>query len=186
MPRKGNYRLFFALFPDEHATRKMLEVGAEFKSRHRLAGKLHQQNRLHLTLDHLGDFASKPQDIVDAASIAASELAAECSSFAVSLDQVVSFGRGRDTRPLVLRDSAEGNPELGEFRARLWDALAAGELPGGTRNSFTPHVTLLYDPMVLAEEAVDAIAWQAHELVLIHSMMKQTQYEVLGRWALRS
>ena len=186
MPREGNDRLFFALFPDGHAAQKLLELGAELKRRHRLTGKLHLENRLHLTLDHLGDFAGKPDDMVKAASVAAGELAAQCKRFAVSLDRVLSFGRGRESRPLVLRDGAAGNPELGDFRARLWDALAAREIPGGTRNSFTPHVTLLYDPLVVAEEAVGAIGWQAQELVLIHSLMKQTHYEVLGRWALLS
>jgi RNA 2',3'-cyclic 3'-phosphodiesterase len=184
--REGNYRLFFALFPDAHATRKMLELGAEFKNRHRLSGKLHLETRLHLTLDHVGDFAGKPGDIVEAASLAASELASRCHSFTVSLDQVVSFGRGKDSRPLVLKDSAAGNPELTDFRGRLWDALAAAKLPGAPRASFTPHVTLLYDARTVAAEAVGAVAWQAQELVLIHSLLKQTQYEVLGRWTLQS
>lgn len=185
MPREGNDRVFFALFPDGHAARKLLDLGAELKSQHRLSGKLHQESRLHLTLDHLGDFAGKPQDIVDDASVAAGELAAQCNSFPVSLDRVVSFGRGKESRPLVLRDSG-ANPGLEEFRGGLWDALAARKITGGSRSSFTPHVTLLYDAQVLAEEAVATIAWQAQELVLVHSMMKQTRYEVLGRWPLRS
>jgi 2'-5' RNA ligase len=185
VPREGNDRLFFALFPDVHATREMLELGTKLKSRHRLAGKLHLENRLHLTLDHLGDFAGMPQDIVKAAGVAAGELAAQCNSFPVSLDQVVSFGRGQESRPLVLRDSGANNPGLGEFRGRLWDALAARKIPGASRSSFTPHVTLLYDAQVLAEQAVGMIAWQALELVLVHSLVKQTRYELLGRWPLR-
>lgn len=164
----------------------MLELGAGFKNRHRLSGKLHLETRLHLTLDHLGDFENKPLDILEAASFAAGKLAAECNSFAVSLDQVASFGRGKESHPLVLKESAAGNPELADFRNRLWDALAAAKLPGAPRASFTPHVTLLYDARTVAAEAVDAIAWQAQELVLVHSQMKQTQYEVLGRWALQS
>jgi 2'-5' RNA ligase len=186
VPRAGNDRLFFALFPDAHAARKVLELGAGFKSRHQLAGKLHLENRLHLTLDHLGDFAGLPQDMVSAASAAAGELAAQCNRLVVRLDRVVSFGRGRQSRPLVLKDSGEGNPDLEEFRGRLWDALAARELPGGPRSSFTPHVTLLYDARVLAEEAVGMITWQTQELVLIHSLMQQTRYEVLGRWSLQA
>ena len=185
VPHEGKDRLFFALFPEGHAAQKLLELGAELKTRHRLAGKLHQESRLHLTLDHLGDFAGKPQDIVEAASVAASELAAQCSSFTVSFDRVLSFGRGRESRPLVLKDGGAGNPELAEFRRRLWNALAAAGVPGGARSSFTPHVTLLYDAQVVAEEALGTIAWQAQELVLVHSMMTQTRYDVLGRWPFR-
>jgi 2'-5' RNA ligase len=186
VPREGDDRLFFALFPDPDAAQKMLELGAGFKSRLRLAGELHEQNRLHLTLDHLGDFAGKPQDLVRAAEAAAGALAAQCRSFTVTLDRVMSFVRGRKSRPLVLKDAGTGNPDLAEFRRRLWDALAAAGVPGVSRSSFTPHVTLLYDAQLVPEEAVGAIAWQAHELVLVHSMMKQTRYEMLGRWLLSS
>lgn len=184
VPREGNDRLFFALFPDADAAGNMLELGAGFKSRLRLAGELHGQKRLHLTLDLLGDFAGKPLDTVQAAEAAAGALAAQCSSFTVSLDRVVSFSRGQKSRPLVLKEGGAGSPELAEFRRRLWDALAAAGVPGGSRSSFTPHVTLLYDAQPVPEEAVGAIAWQAHELVLVHSMMKQTRYDMLGRWPL--
>ncbi|MBA3593668.1 MAG: 2'-5' RNA ligase family protein [Polaromonas sp.] len=160
----------------------MLALGAEIKSRHQLAGKLHLEDRLHLTLDHLGDFESMPSDIVRHAIEVASELAAQCHGFAVRLDQTVSFGRGDDSRPVVLRDSSSSNAMLAEFRSRLWDALAARGVPGGPRSSFTPHVSLLYDRQVLQEEPAGPIGWQAGEFVLIHSALKQTHYDVMGRW----
>jgi 2'-5' RNA ligase len=182
--REGNDRLFFALFPDADAAEQMLALGADIKSRHRLTGELHLQDRLHLTLDHLGDFKGRPQDVVERASKAASEVAAGQAGFAVSLDRIVSFGRGEGSRPLVLTDASTGNPGLAEFRGRLWDALAAEKLAGGSRSSFSPHVTLLYDAQVLTEETADAITWRAQEFVLIHSFMRQTRYEMLGRWSL--
>jgi 2'-5' RNA ligase len=180
--REGNDRLFFALFPDAEAAEGMLALGADFQTRQHLTGKLHLQDRLHLTLDHLGDFAGRPQDVVERASRAGSEVAAATAGFAVILDRVVSFGRGDRSRPLVLKDSGTGNPALAEFRGRLWDALAAEELAGGPRGSFTPHVTLLYDARLVAEQPVDAITWRAKEFALVHSFMRQTRYEVLGRW----
>lgn len=182
--REGNDRLFFALFPDADATDRMLALGADIKSRHRLTAQLHLQDRLHLTLDHLGDFKGKPQDVVERASRAASEVAAGQAGFVVSLDRIVRFGRGDGSRPLVLTDAGTGNPGLAEFRGRLWDALAAEKLRGASRSSFSPHVTLLYDAHVLAEERVDAVTWRAQEFVLIHSFMRQTRYEILGRWSL--
>ncbi|MGQ2979238.1 MAG: 2'-5' RNA ligase family protein [Polaromonas sp.] len=185
-PRLGSCSLFFALLPDAEARRKMLALGAELKSRHRLAGKLQPEQRLHLTLDHLGDFGSVPHDIVKVAGDAASALAAGCAGFAVGLDRIVSFGRGDSSRPVVLRDSGAGPPGLREFRDRLWDALAACGVAGGPRSAFSPHVSLLYDQQVLAEEPVDPIRWQAQQWVLLYSVPKQPHYEVLGRWAFRS
>lgn len=185
-PRAGRYRLFFALFPERGAAEKILALGAELKSRHRLAGKLHLKERLHLTLDHLGDFEGKPEDIVKAASEAAGELAAQCEGFAVRLDRTVSFGRDGETRPLVLTDAGGSNAALEEFRDRLWSGLAARKLPGPSRKSFTPHVTLLYSSQGLNDQAVDLVTWHASEFVLVHSALGDKQYEVLGRWSLQA
>jgi RNA 2',3'-cyclic 3'-phosphodiesterase len=182
--RVGRYRLFFALFPEGGAAEKILALGAGLKSRHGLAGKLHLKERLHLTLDHLGDFVDKPADIVKSASEAASELAAQWEGFAVRLDRTVSFGRDGENRPLVLTDAGGSNAALEEFRDRLWSGLAERQLPGPSRKSFTPHVTLLYSPQGLTGQAVDAITWHARELVLVHSALGDGQYEVLDRWPL--
>jgi 2'-5' RNA ligase len=185
-PSKGRCRLFFALFPDADARGKLLEFGSDLQSRHRLGGKLQLEDRLHLTLDHLGDFASIPHEFVKAASDAAGGLASQYSSLPVSLNRIVSFGRRRESLPLVLKDSKGANPELQNFRASLWSALAERHVPGEGRSSFTPHVTLMYSPQILAEEVVDAIEWQAQEFLLIHSFIRETRYEVLGRWALKT
>jgi 2'-5' RNA ligase len=183
-PRAGLYRLFFALFPNEAAVQEMHALGTAAKGQFGLAGKLHAHNRLHLTLDHLGDFENKPHDIVKAACAAADEIQASVGSFPVRLDRFLSFGRHAETRPVVLKDSDGGNPALRQFRSTLWDALASRGVPGGTRSSFTPHVTLLYDPQVVPEQPVQTITWPAADFVLLHSAMRETRYEVLGRWPL--
>lgn len=183
-PRTGRCRLFFALFPSEAAIEQILELGTGLKGQFALTGKLHAPNRLHLTLDHLGDFESMPYDAVKAACEAASGFQARSSRFSVQLDRVVSFGRHAEKRPLVLRDSGEANLMLKAFRINLWDALAAKDVPGGPRSSFTPHVTLLYDAQVVSEHTVNAVTWEAHEFVLLHSAMQETRYETLGRWPL--
>jgi 2'-5' RNA ligase len=51
---------------------------------------------------------------------------------------------------------------------------------------FTPHVTLLYDSRLVAEQAVSPIHWTAHELVLVHSLLGQTRYVPLARWPLQA
>ena len=176
--------MFFALFPNEAAIEQMLELGAGLKTQFGLTGTLHAQGRLHLTLDHLGDFESMPHDIVKAACGAASAAQTCAAGFSVHLDQVVSFGRNAETRPVVLKDSGQANPALKEFRVSLWDALAMKDVPGGPRSSFTPHVTLLYDAQVVLEQPVAAITWPADEFALVQSAMGETRYEILGRWPL--
>ncbi|MES2413018.1 MAG: 2'-5' RNA ligase family protein [Pseudomonadota bacterium] len=186
VPRKGRYRLFFALFPAQAAVAQLLEIGSSLGGQFGLTGRLHAGDRLHMTLDHIGDFDSKPEAIIQAACDAASEVQARTSGFPVSLNRVLSFGRNADKHPLVLKDSTAANLKLKEFRADLWDALAARNVPGASRNSFTPHVTLLYEAHVVPEHPVDAVSWSATEFVLLHSAMMETRYEVLGRWQLQA
>jgi 2'-5' RNA ligase len=181
-PREGHCQLFFALFPQEDAIAQMLAVGREAKTGLRLTGDLQRADRLHLTLDHLGDFKSPPEEIVQTAGAAAAQLAAQYNSFPVCLDRMLSFQRGAKKHPLVLKDSGEANPVLRDFRASLWDALATRAVPGESRSAFTPHVTLMYDVQALAEKPVPGIAWQAQEFLLIHSAIGERRYEVLGRW----
>jgi 2'-5' RNA ligase len=181
-PRAGLCRLFFALFPNEAAIEEMHALAIGVKDQFRLSGKLHARSRLHLTLDHLGDFAHMPHDIVRAACAAASEVQAPPGGFSVQLDRVLSFGRHAETLPLVLKDSGTANQALKQFRSTLWDALAVQSVPGGSRTSFTPHVTLLYDARVVPEQSVQPVTWPVNEFVLLHSAMRETRYEVLGRW----
>jgi 2'-5' RNA ligase len=176
--------LFFALFPNEAAVQEMHVLGTAVKAQLGLAGKLHAHDRLHLTLDHLGDFETKPHDIVKAACAAGDEIQASSGGFPMQLDRLLSFGRYAETRPVVLKDSDGGNPALRQFRSTLWDALASQGVPGSPRSSFTPHVTLLWDAQVVPEQPVQTVTWPAAEFVLLHSAMRETRYEVLGRWPL--
>ena len=53
------------------------------------------------------------------------------------------------------------------------------------RQHVTPHMTLSYRGKRLAETAIDAVRWQANELVLIDSHVGDHVHEVIGRWPLR-
>ncbi len=186
VPREGNCRLFFALFPANDAATQLFELATRLKTQHGMAGKLHPVARLHLTLDHLGDFKARPQDIVEAAGETARALQSASTAFQVSLTKVLSFGRNARTPPLVMSDSPDANPGLRDFRANLWDELARRGVPGAPRNSFTPHVTLLYDSFVLLEQPAHAVTWQATDFILVESIIGESRYEVLGRWALKA
>ena len=48
----------------------------------------------------------------------------------------------------------------------------------------TPHVTLLYDDVLVEERAVEPIRWTVREFVLVHSLLGQTRHVPLARWPL--
>jgi 2'-5' RNA ligase len=55
---------------------------------------------------------------------------------------------------------------------------------GRRERAFVPHVTLLYDARNVTVQPVDPLGWTVREFVLVHSLLGQTRYRVLGRWTL--
>jgi RNA 2',3'-cyclic 3'-phosphodiesterase len=175
------HRLFFALMPGE-ATRQCM---------HRAAALLQQQypelrarwvnpERFHATLNFLGDYPALPADVVVQARSAADSLSA--SGFAWNLDYAASF-RGRQP-PCVLRGTV-----VPDLLQALWQdmnkALAQVALHRHIERQFTPHVTLAYARQELPDAVpIPPISWQPRHFVLIHNVVGQGSYQVLGQWPL--
>lgn len=172
-------RLFLAVLPDAATAAQIGSLREMLCARHGLTGSHIAQDRLHVTLHHLGDFRGVPEHVVRAASNAAAATAAIVPQFEVSLDQVESFSGKPGHRPFVLRDSG-GNDALQELHRRVIMALGRS---GNTK--FVPHVTLLYDEKGVGREPIDPISWTVSEIVLVHSLLGKTRYITLGRWPLQ-
>jgi 2'-5' RNA ligase len=68
---------------------------------------------------------------------------------------------------------------LGEVGITVNDATA------GHRNRlYVPHLTLFYDVCRIELRLPEPIEWTVSEFVLINSLVGQSRYDVLGRWAL--
>jgi 2'-5' RNA ligase len=50
---------------------------------------------------------------------------------------------------------------------------------------FVPHMTLLYDRRMVAEQAVDPVRLAVSDFTLVHSLVGQSRYIELARWPLR-
>ena len=175
------HRLFFALMPDD-ATRARLAAAAEaLRTSHSgLRARWINPNRYHATLNFLGDHAALRPTLVDGAIAAADKI--QAAPFAWALDSAASF-RGREP-PCVLR-SAEVPAPMQQLWQSLSHALALAGQGGHLERSFTPHVTLAYSHGAMLEPAAIAlVTWQVTEFVLVHSVIGQGSYEVLGRWRL--
>lgn len=174
-------RLFFALFPDDATAVRIAALAASQCERQGLHGKPLRSDRLHVTLFHLGDWAGVPEDVVSAASRAASALGE--ISFDVAFDTVASFNARRAQNPFVLK-AASGNEALRGFHANLARGLRQAGLAQWTRGNFEPHVTLAYDRQLVPPQPVESIAWRAREVVLVHSLLGQTRHIRLASWNL--
>ena len=180
-PPKNTDRLFFAVMPDQSAIASINTLTAELKAQHGMTGRPIDERKLHATLCVLGDFPGMPDALIKSASKAAALVADSTLPFKVSFDTAQSFMTGPRHRPLVLTGS-EGTIGLNGFYKNLSGALLK---TCGLRNqqSYTPHVTLLYDDIAAAPQNVAPVEWTVREFVLLHSHIGQGRpYTILARW----
>jgi len=180
-PAVATDRLFLAIFPDPGTAAELAALAAAQCAAHGLRGKPVQPGRLHVTLFHLGDTTGLRQEVVEAASAAASRV--DMQAFELAFDRVGSFHGRRDKLPFVLR-ARGGNAPLRALHAAL--AVELGEVGLGrfAAAQFEPHITLAYDVRAVAMQDVAPIAWRARGFVLVHSLLGHTRHVPLGQWAL--
>uniref|UniRef100_B0SWI1 2'-5' RNA ligase n=1 Tax=Caulobacter sp. (strain K31) TaxID=366602 RepID=B0SWI1_CAUSK len=174
-------RLFFAIFPDPATAAGIAHRAAQLRAAHALSGRPLAPERFHVTLHHLGDHAGVRRDIVAMASEAAEMIATP--AFDVTFDRAASFHNGGNN-PHVLQ-GGEGLDALKAFQRDLGLAMARAGLGRLADKSFTPHVTMLYDPRLVAEQAVAPVTWRVAGFTLVHSLLGRTEHVPLQRWALR-
>lgn len=173
--------LFFALVPDAASAARIAVIGRALKQRHGLSGKLINADRLHVTLDYLGNYHGLPRDLVAAVGQAGDFVAA--ASFDIAFDRAASFVGKPAKRPFVLLGD-EGTAGIAAFQQTLRAAMTEVGLARRSK-SYTPHMTLLYDDQLVAEQAITPIGWRAKEFALVHSLRGQGRHIVLTRWPLQ-
>ena len=173
--------IFFAVCPDEAAAAQIhhiaKSIGAEFGLRSRLLDRL----CLHITLHGVGEYEGLPRSRIAQANEAAHSIS--MPAFDVGFDRAMSFGGNGQNRPLVLRGSV-GHAELRRLHRLLGEAMRRAGLWRTVRNSFTPHVTLLYDSRSVAETPVPLVRWTVREFFLVHSPQGHSRHNHLSRWEL--
>ena len=180
------HRLFFALMPDLPTRERIAALAQELKAAHALRGQWVSPERYHATLHFLGDNSELRPDLTTAAIAAAATI--RMAPVAVHLDGACTFRRAghNGKSPGVLRDTAAASTSAYALWKALGSALAAQGFGSKLERSFVPHVTLLYQSQDdLPDVVIEPIAWTATEFVLIHSVFKQPDYRVIGRWLLR-
>ncbi len=186
-PPKPTDRLFFALFPSGEAIPQIVKTSQNLRNEHGLTGKSLSNDRFHVTLHHVGDYAGGlPSGLVETVQDVASKI--EMPAFDVTFDRAMSFAGSPRNKPFVLRGNEPhdgGLAALMAFQKSFYLAMCRAGLQGPRANAkFAPHVTLMYDSQGVPEQAVEPISWSAHDFVLVHSLLGQTKHIHLGRWPL--
>ena len=175
------HRLFFALMPDAATRERLAAVAAGLKAaRPGLRARWIHPDRYHTTLHFLGDHAVLRPSLVDGAVAAADKVS--LAPFAWTLDSAACF-RGREP-PCVLQ-GAEVSVPLQQLWQMLGKTLVLAGQGAHFERSFTPHVTLAYSHGAMLETVeVEPVTWPVAEFALVHHVVGQGAYQLLGRWSL--
>lgn len=172
-------RLFFALWPGESERLTIFAAGEAAAAAAGIRGRRIPPERLHLTLQFLGDLDA----VGEAQARAAAAMAARGPCFDLILDQAGSFQRSR----VLWIGAGEAPPALTWLWRTLREGLGdyAGEQD---RGALAPHVTCFRDidrPRPIAPIA--PIRWRVAGFVLVHSTLgSQPRYHVVSHWPLQT
>jgi 2'-5' RNA ligase len=179
-PKKPE-RLFFCLQPDDETRSRVTRIGDRLFSEKRLRGTRLKMERLHVSLQHVGDYKRLRTKLLYAAQMAGK--AVSMRPFEMKFRFVQSFEPAPhkpDRQPLVLL--GEGGDALANLFRTLGIAMTKVGLQAAAE--FNPHMTLSYGPQPVPIQAIEPIRFVVKDFALIHSRLGLTQYEVIDRWPL--
>ena len=174
-------RMFFALFPDGEPAVLAERCGQLFRSQHGPPGQPLLTERLHISLQMVGDYKRLRGKFLFAARQAAQAIVMR--PFEVTLSGISTFDETRpDWHPLVLL--AEGHA-LRDLQRRL--GVAMNGIGLNPADDFTPHMTLSYGPNTIRPREIEPIRFVVREFCLVHNerwLGRLGTYHLLERWPL--
>jgi 2'-5' RNA ligase len=166
------HRYFFALQPPEAIARRAGMIRDAFAD----AGGCVADDRLHLALGMTDDHATRPAAVVD--RLLGIGDAMEAEPFPLVFDRLAGNGRNIALRPSRMPPGLSALHRQLDAQLRYWNVRRPGW-------SFNPRMTLVYRPNQEFLRPIEPLAWDAAELVLVHSLVGRARHRVIGRWPLR-
>ncbi|MGN6115027.1 MAG: RNA 2',3'-cyclic phosphodiesterase, partial [Nitrobacter sp.] len=78
-----------------------------------------------------------------------------------------------------------GDAALAGLRNCLYEAMRMAGFGQRASSHFLPHMTLLYDRRMVAEQAIEPVYLTVRDFALVHSLVPQSRHIELARWPLR-
>jgi RNA 2',3'-cyclic 3'-phosphodiesterase len=180
--RPTQHAIMILAYPKPADAAEISDRNDRFRHRAGLHGRALLTDRLHITLFSLGIYLDVPDDLIAKASKAAAMIVSP--PIEVIFNRLETFGRNSSNKPMVLTGDDGLNP-VRRFRQDFAMKLIEVGLKKFAKSSFTPHMTLLYDPRTIKRRAIDPVRWTMTEFVLVDSLREQTRHVPIGRWQLR-
>ncbi|WP_313914539.1 hypothetical protein [Tahibacter sp.] len=176
---------FFALQPPLTARAVMVEQLDRVVREHGLDGRSVKFGDLHVALCGIGRTERLREPVLPALQRAAR--AVRAAAVDVGFDRLANLRLGGDHHALVLRGSSATGSALRILRTMIGRAQHAHGLSRPAVSRFEAHVMLRHVTRPLAVEiALDTVAWQAQEFVLIRSVIGRGVHEIVERCPLEA
>lgn len=170
--------VFFCIRPTPRAAEDAARQGRTLIAELRCRADDIPKERLHLTLQCLGDARRIRNGVMDAAHRAAEEVS--IAPFEVTFENVLTLRSGTGRFPSALMGF---NADVRAFNTLLCSRLAANGLRAN--RAINPHMTLFYAPEPIVPRPINPIRFRASEFVLIRSVQGRGEHHLLGRWPMR-
>lgn len=178
---RGKHVVYLALQPPPEAAAEALARLDAHPLRRRLTARPTAPNRLHVSLNPIGDFKRPPTPVFEKVMQAIAGVAV--APFVVEFNRIGTWTAG-DQRPVVLWGD-EGVIGVQALFSELHKALWRADMAPRREPEMTPHMTLIYDRADVPETPVEPVRWTAAEFVLIHAVHGEGRFDVAGRVPLR-
>lgn len=181
-PDQGVLRFFYAVMLEAAPGSAAARLADKHNSERDLDGSRIPTDRLHVTLDHIGDFKQAPAGLIDFAMKVGD--AVSMPSFEATFNHAGSFAGRPGHHPYVLLGD-EGVAGFHLLRCAIGGAAAKFGIEVRS-TSFVPHTTLLYGRRFRGPLSIEPISWVVRDFTLVLSHVGKTRYEFLRRWSLKS
>jgi 2'-5' RNA ligase len=179
--RRPAHNLFFAILVPSPLEEDISNVFENLKQRYRVRKMQVPTPRLHVSLFGVFSGDSLPQRIVELSRLVGGAI--RFAEFDMVLNRTLSFRSTQTEKPLVLAADADSARSVDRLADRITEAFTAlSGLKHPQTGPITPHLTLVWHRMTVPEQPIAPIKLPAREIVLIHSHVGKSRYDVLGRW----
>jgi 2'-5' RNA ligase len=185
-PRSGgvSYNLVLAIFPDDHTTQQVSNLGNSLRKRHGMYGRIRPTSHLHVSLPLPRNLRDVPKTVVENVGRVCKAVTMIAHPFEIKFDRVMSFRGGSGNHPVVLLNADHGSDGImGLHGLLLAEFVKLGSATYPTPK-IVPHLTVLYDKQELAPRPVEPVCWAVKEIVLVLSEVGAAKYHRLGCWRL--
>ncbi len=173
---------FFALSPSPVVRQQLANAADQLHSSEKFNGSFVPSEHYYLKLHKLGQAQKDRPGLVEKAILAANKIRAK--PFDVVLDRF-TCADGRNGRFPGALTSENELLELIIFWQQLRNNLIAVKLGVELSDSFSPHVTVLYNRQRLAEIfSITPLSWRISDFVLVENPVGESEHIEIGRWVL--